>query len=624
MTRILLLVAPGFLAAVVSFLLTPLAAWIAKKVGAIDTPGERKVHTQPIPRMGGLAVVASAGLLLGLSRVGAVPLGEWEAPGLGVGIVWGLLPIFVVSVWDDIRTLPPAPKFAAQFLGAGIAVWNGIVLPPVVHLFGEPIELGWLAVVVSVFWLVGVTNAFNLVDGLDGLAAGLALISAGCLSAAFFIAGRHEVGAATMVIAGAIVGFLPWNFHPAKVFLGDTGSTAIGFTLAALALKGGSTLSAGFAVLVPVLILGLPVAETLVSMARRAVKRVNRESTEGLFAGDRGHFHHRLLLQGFGQRKAVLLLYAVAMLLAAVGLLSLFLQAQQTALLVVALVFAGLVGISRLGYDEFALLRKGTVLRLYEVPVLRKTFFTVFVDIVLVAVAVWISIGVKYDQWGIGPFRGMAVEMVTVLAPTMVAGLWMSGLYRGAWRLASLDNFLRLGLAVGGSTLAGLALDRFLLGGSIPLTLFLIYFGVKAILSSATRVSYRVLYLIKRRAEATGRPVVLYGAGSGGATALRELELNDVLTMNPVAFLDDDKGKVGVLVNGVRVVGPLERLPELARRHKGLTLIVASRKIGSGRLVLATRLCRESGVRLLRLELVFRELLPAPGLTSPGLPSAQR
>jgi len=239
MNRAILLLAPLFVSAGLSAVLTPPVRRLALRIGAIDRPEPRKVHRQPIPRLGGLAIVASAAITF-------VPL-WWLAlrdaatfpSGLSAGVGFGLLPILAISIRDDIRPLGSAPKFLAQTLGTVVAVAFGVCLAPTVHIFGQSVEIGFLAVPLSVVWLVGVTNAFNIVDGLDGLSAGLALISAGSLVSILAVAHQMPMAAAALVVAGAILGFLPYNLYPARIFLGDSGATAIGFALACFALKGG-------------------------------------------------------------------------------------------------------------------------------------------------------------------------------------------------------------------------------------------------------------------------------------------------------------------------------------------------------------------------------------------------
>ena len=330
---------PALVAAALAFGLTPLVARLAVRVGAMDIPDARKVHDRPIPRLGGLAVVASIALVFGGAQW--LPAGHWELPlHLATGLGLGVLPILLVSICDDIRSVGARQKLMAHTLGAVIAVALGISLGPVVHLFGVPIEIGWMAWPLSVLWIVGVTNAFNLIDGLDGLSAGLALIAAASMAAVFAIVGQSNMAGVSMVLAGALLGFLPYNLHPARLFMGDTGATAIGFCLAAFALRGGSTLSSGFAALLPVLILGLPIADTLIAMVRRTLHRMEHH-TGGMFQADRDHIHHRLLALGVDYGRAVLLLHAAGLIFAGAALFSIFLNAREAALMVTALLRGG-------------------------------------------------------------------------------------------------------------------------------------------------------------------------------------------------------------------------------------------------------------------------------------------
>ena len=376
MVHLLWYAAPALVAAVVAFALTPLVARLAVLIGAIDVPDARKVHTVPIPRLGGLAVVASiAAVLVGSTWLSG---GRWRLTAdLAPGLAFGVLPVLVVSILDDIESVGAGWKFLAHALGATIAVWCGISLAPVVHLFGTAIQIGFLAAPLSVLWIVGVTNAFNIIDGLDGLSAGLALIAAMSMAAVFALTGQAQMAAVALVLAGGLAGFLPYNTYPARLFLGDTGSTAIGFCLAAFALKGGSTLSSGFAALLPVFILGLPIADTVISIMRRTIGRLENH-TGGVLVPDRNHIHHRLLALGVDHGRAVLILYGAGLVSAGAAFASVFLSARDAAFIVIALLVSGFIGVHRLGYNEFAFLKRGTILNVYRLPVVRRGMFVVY------------------------------------------------------------------------------------------------------------------------------------------------------------------------------------------------------------------------------------------------------
>lgn len=607
--RFLTLLIPGLLAATTSLLLTPLVRRLAILVGAVDPPGERKVHVVPVPRLGGLAVLAGLVAGFGAALTEVVPLRLEPLRGLFLGLALGAVPIVAVSLWDDVKALRPLPKILAHAVGAALAIHFGVVLGPEVHLFGWTITLGWFSVVLSFLWLVGITNAFNIVDGLDGLASGLALISSLSLAAVFVVARQPGMAAASLAVAGALLGFLPFNVHPARIFLGDTGSATVGFVLACFALKGGSTLSAGFATLVPVLVLGLPIVETLVSMARRVLRRAQDRSAGGVFEADRRHFHHRLMELGLDHRRAVLLLYGAGLATAAVGLLSVLVTAQQAGLLLVALVVAAFAGLSRLGYDELAIFRSGRVLELYERPALKRAFFVVLVDLLLVALSVWGAVGLKWDDWGLVKHRAVALQLVAVLAPILALVYARFGLYRGAWRLANVDDALKLGVATCVSTFLGLVVDRFALGGTVAGTMFVLCGLLTLTTTAGLRLSYRILAHLRVRGS-KGRPVVIYGAGEGGALVLRELETNRALGLKAIGFLDDDPGKEDSLVNGLPVFGGLEALDAIALRNEKLLFVVSSSKIAPPRIEEARTACRRLGLEMRRMEVALSPMDP--------------
>jgi UDP-GlcNAc:undecaprenyl-phosphate GlcNAc-1-phosphate transferase len=501
MSRLIWIMLPAVTAALLSIVLTPLVGRIAVAIGAVDMPGHRKIHTAPIPRLGGLSVVTSITVVL----MGAPLLfgGHWQLPShLATGLAMGVLPVLLVSLLDDVRCVGARYKLLVHTLGAVVAVSFGISLGPVVHLFGAPIYIGLLAAPLSVLWIVGVTNAFNIIDGLDGLAAGLALISAAGMAAVFVIVGQAGMAGVALVLAGALAGFLPYNVHPARLFLGDTGATAIGFSLAVFALKGGSTLSSGFAVLLPVFILGLPIADILITIARRTVGRLGNRSG-GIFVADQNHIHHRLLSLGIDHGRVVLLLYGAGVFLAGAAVLSVFLNAREAGFFVVALVLAAFVGVHRLGYDEFALSKRGTVLKVSEMPVVKRGMFVVFVDIVLAVVTAYLAVGLKAGQWSILLVLQSVTELATTFAPVTVLVFWWSGMYRGSWRVAGIQDLTRACTAVAIVTVLGTTLVQLLSWAEYPFSLFVIY----GIVSLMLTVSLRASYVISRARSA--EPVTL-------------------------------------------------------------------------------------------------------------------
>ena len=288
-------------AAVVSFAATPLIKVLAKKVGAMDIPkDERRMHKIPIPRMGGLAIFL--GFIVSFLVFGKM---DREIQGILLGAVI----IVILGVMDDILTLRAMPKFGVQLLAAIIVVLHGCRIE---HFMGLSLPV-WLSYPVSVIWIVAITNAVNFIDGLDGLAAGVSAISAGTMLivALLLVPDTTAMASAILLaaIVGACVGFIPYNFNPATIFMGDTGSTFLGFMLASISIFGLFKTYAVISFAVPFLVLGLPIFDICFAVIRRLAKG------QSPMHADRGHVHHRLIDMGFSQKQAVAISYLLSAIL---------------------------------------------------------------------------------------------------------------------------------------------------------------------------------------------------------------------------------------------------------------------------------------------------------------------
>jgi UDP-GlcNAc:undecaprenyl-phosphate GlcNAc-1-phosphate transferase len=595
-------VAPAVLTAFLSFALTPVARRLAIRVGAVDRPGPRKIHATTVPRLGGLAVLIAATTVLAIvsllspSRAGVLPL------DLLFGVAAGLLPITLTSLLDDIRPQRAIIKFSAHLAGAIIAVTLGIRLNPEIHFLGQQIHIGWLAIPISVLWLAGITNAFNLIDGLDGLSAGLALISVASLAAVSIVTRHYQMAGAALIVGGALLGFLPYNLYPAKIYLGDTGATAIGFFLGALTLSGGSTTSAGLAVVLPIVVLGLPLADTVLSMMRRVMRRSE------IFASDRDHIHHRLLDLGLDHRRAVLLLYGVGAVLSIFGFASVFMTHQDAALLLGTLLIAAIVGVSRLGYDEFAIVKSGAVLKFYDAPVLKKGLFVVFVDLAMMAIALYIAIGIKYDDWAVHSQRDVVVSIAALVAATTLGMFAALRIYRRAWTTASIDDVAKLSIAIIAGTAFAYVMARFITTTPPSATLMVTYALVMLVLANGSRASYRLLHQWNRESNRDGELVVIYGAGVNGALALREMLANSDVPMKPIGFVDDDPYMKGRFINGYPVLGDLDDLEQIVMDRSARGVVIASDKISIAKVRTTQELCESLGAWTRVFSVTFRSV----------------
>ncbi len=300
------------LAFIVSFVATPIAKKVAFCIGAVDVPkDDRRMHKKPIARLGGLAIFSGFIIALMFSLVctiigvvGVTPNAQLLGMLVGVFIIVGM------GIVDDIKQLGPKIKFVFQILAAIAVVWiSGDKISIITNPFsttGITVLSDFIAYPLTIFWIVGITNAINFIDGLDGLAAGVSSISYLSLMFIAILQGEEQTAMIIAILAGSTLGFLPYNFNPAKIFMGDTGSTFLGFTLGVISIQGMMKTYAAISIVIPILVLGLPLFDTTFAILRRVVQR------KSIMAPDRGHLHHRLIDMGFSQRQSVVTMYAVS------------------------------------------------------------------------------------------------------------------------------------------------------------------------------------------------------------------------------------------------------------------------------------------------------------------------
>ncbi|RJQ24496.1 MAG: undecaprenyl/decaprenyl-phosphate alpha-N-acetylglucosaminyl 1-phosphate transferase [Peptococcaceae bacterium] len=318
------------LAFCIAFLITPLVRRWAFKHGVLDRPNWRKVHRRAVPRLGGMAIYISFTAAVLLTQELTTPI---------IGLLIGGSLITLVGIVDDIRGMPARAKLVGQILAAVAVIPFGLKVGFLTNPFvgGNLIALGLFGIPVTVFWLVSVTNAVNLIDGLDGLAGGTSFIAALTLAAVIWVEllqngifpAQQQVIFLALALAAAILGFLRYNFHPARIFLGDSGSMYLGFNLAALAVFGLAKSSTFISVIIPIVILGMPLMDTFFAVLRRYCKQ------KPIFQPDKEHLHHRLMALGLSHRQAVLCLYAVNVVLGLSAVIMTLLAPNQAMVLLI-------------------------------------------------------------------------------------------------------------------------------------------------------------------------------------------------------------------------------------------------------------------------------------------------
>ncbi|CDE82279.1 glycosyl transferase family 4 [Clostridium sp. CAG:273] len=302
---------------VTAFVVTPFSMRIAKKYGAIDVPNDRRVNKKPMPRLGGIAVIAgffvsTIYLLISMSIEGKLVLFEEDMLWLKlVGFFVGIIILGITCFIDDTKGIHSLTKLIVQIVAALIVVACGIRIEnfEIPFLNGQAELNIVLSYIITVCWIVGVTNAINLIDGLDGLSSGISLISCISLLIIFTLNGSPLIAIVLITaLGGAISGFLPYNFNPAKTFIGDTGSNFLGFSLAVISILGVAKTYTALVLIAPIIVLALPLFDTLFAIFRR-IK--NGKSLKAVFKADKGHLHHRLMQKGYTQKQAVFILYGI-------------------------------------------------------------------------------------------------------------------------------------------------------------------------------------------------------------------------------------------------------------------------------------------------------------------------
>ena len=292
---------------ILALIFTPVAIFLAPKIGAVDVPkDERRMHDKPMPRFGGLAIFVGT---MASIAIFIIP----ENPNL-VGILVGGVLIYLLGLIDDIKGVPAKVKFLGQIIIAGIVYALGIRIHFITAFFSPDYEVTFfpeaIAFALTILWIVGITNTINLIDGLDGLAGGVALIASLSIAYSAYIVsaplGISIPTLAMLALAGSVLGFLPYNFNPAKIFMGDSGSLFLGFMLAVLAIEGATKSATVVATIAPVLVLGVPIFDTAFAILRRLINK------KPIMEADKGHLHHRIMAAGFGQKRAVLMLYGIS------------------------------------------------------------------------------------------------------------------------------------------------------------------------------------------------------------------------------------------------------------------------------------------------------------------------
>jgi len=608
-----------------SLLITPWVIRFAYKIGATDAPGERKVHTKAIPRIGGLAILLSSGisiLTIFLLFPGMFTNVSGNS-GLVAVLVFCFVSLFALGFLDDLKPLSPEIKFGVQLLLATIIYFAGFKISNITNLLGAGIlDVGIIDFPLTIIWIVGITNAFNLIDGLDGLAAGVAVIA--CISIFIVSAMAYQIDTAViaLIIAGSLIGFLRYNFNPAKIFLGDSGSMLIGFSLALLSIQSTAKITTGFALLFPILVLVLPIADTLVSMIRRLLGSFLERNPEGIsrsplrrlyvmFTPDNSHIHHRILSLGLSHRNTVLVLYFVSVFFAFSAFL--FIQINTTARSVTIVIMLGvLLGlcIKKLRYYEIAIFNNGLMMPFYEKWILNRISFVRLADVCFITAAFFLSYALLKS------LNPVSVDLLSIentilwILPLQLMVMWLTGLYREKINPFGIHNILNISASIAYSV--GLTAVVFAMMEVLPLVAaiqFLIldfYFLLTFVIGF--RMTYQALNFWYNRDKPSGKNVLIYGAGQNGITILHSIINTADNNIKVVGFLDDNPALKGKLIYGFPVLGGHWELAKTYLNKKVDSIYICDESIKNENLIRLKTTAQLKGITVKKLNMSFQDI----------------
>jgi len=599
----------------VAFGVAAAATWGARlcalQFGWVEQPRADRWHRRPTARFGGIGILAGLAVAVSIST---------HIPPQLVGLSLLAVGMFTIGLVDDVIGLRPQSKLVTQ-IGAGVLLYLvGFRFNP-----SLPWAVDFFIVLV---WVVAITNAMNLLDNMDGLAAGIAVI-AGLFRLALYLSDGNQSGALlSAAFVGAVSGFLIFNFSPASIFMGDCGSFLIGFVLAALNLTTKQMYAKSLVaiLLFPALVLAIPIFDTtFVSVVRWFAGR-------RLSQGGADHTSHRLVAVGLSERQAVLVLYAIS--IASGGLaFSLYRVGFSYAwfsagMCLLALVLFGIFLSSVSVYPEEQLPKDGRIAALPRFTLAtqfmyKRAMLWVFVDVLAIVLAYYAGFMLRYahtPQWVLwfqGYVGSAPIAVVSFLLPLAVFGL-----YRTDWQTFSMHEarIITLGVSLGALTQAAVLWMAFDMG-SASLGVVAIAWGSTIIGLTGSRGIIRALAESVRRDDGSGAPVLVYGAGVGGELALRELRTNGRLGKRVVGFIDDDQVRQRTLIHGVPVLGTGADLEAVARAQRAAAIVVATRKLTDDRINEVLRVAGRLGLSVYRLAIDLEPLEAPTALAAATLPA---
>jgi UDP-GlcNAc:undecaprenyl-phosphate GlcNAc-1-phosphate transferase len=606
MSPVLLYAIAFFSSFTLSLLLTPLVRHLAIKGNFLAKPRDDRWHKKPTGLLGGVSIFFT---VMVVWQLASSVSGYYASIKPLLPLALGGMAVFLLGLVDDLFEINPQHKLVGQIIIASLLVIFGLQ----VNWF----ESATANLVISIFWIVGITNAFNLLDNMDGLSAGIALIAGFFLLLSQVSSGLHTIVPVLVFLSiylGSLLGFLIYNFHPASIFMGDSGSLFIGFILAGLTTEAPGLMAGArsghlvFVLAIPILILFIPILDTtFVSLMRKL-------SGRPVTRGGQDHSSHRMAAIGFPERTAVITLYGFAVVSGLLAMaLTRFALGVSVVLVAIYLLFVTFFWISLArvkvypGESIFSEVNKEKLTPLLIEITYKRRVFEVLLDLILIPLAYWISYLLRFEGSAYGANFPIFLKSIPIVVACQLFAFFSFGVYRGIWQYVGMRDVILYGKAVTAGTvlsvLINLGLYRFI---SFSRTVFVIYWVFLFVLVIASRFSYRLIGEVSfKNAVKGGKRALIYGAGAAGQLVMQEIEGNKNLDLALVGFVDDDIGKQNRRFMGYPVLGGKDSLKEIVDRYGISEVVISFRNMDKVALNSLKKECSALGVNLSNLRVLI-------------------
>jgi len=582
---------------VLSLALTPIVRQIALKNGLVSYPRPDRWHKRPTALLGGISIYLAS--VISAFIFGLINKNAW-------GLFLGATFLFIIGLADDKFHFAPYIKLFAQIIAGCIIILFGI------HI-GLSLDIT-LSIPLTLLWIIGITNSFNLLDNIDGLSAGIAAIASLMLFVSSRLFYNNPLGMFALVLSGAALGFLPYNFNPAKIFMGDSGSMFLGYCMAVISITGTARHISSLLItmFVPVLILSVPIFDTIFVMIIRQLQG------KRIFEGGKDHTSHRLVTLGLSQKKTVLLLYTISIIFGSIGILysklNIFVVSILAFLGVVILLFFGLFLFEGTSYSKQLESHKKNSNHknnwtfLNAIFLHKRRLVEVLLDFIFICVAYYSAYFLRFEGALLGPNLSLLRQSLVWIILIKMSVFFIFGLYRGVWRYVGISDFFTIFKVVSlGSIVSILFLTfKFRFRDYSRAVLFIDWL-LLLFLILGSRFMFRILGEFLSRIQKEGRRVLIFGAGDTGEMVIREIKRNKALNYVPVGFVDDDPHKVGNKIHGVPVLGSRDKIQDLIKTNEIKEVIIAVTKIDLADFSEIVQICKDCGVSFRRVKGILDE-----------------